>query len=149
MPRDKPLVINAENLVAGRLASVVAKMLLRGEEIIIVNAEKAVVVGHRKDVIDRFKRRLEWRTYYNPEKRGPKIPRSPDRILRRMVRGMLPWKSPRGKAAFKKLKVYIGVPEEYKNERFIDLLEARRKSDKVAALTLEEISKELGWHIYG
>ena len=146
MNLNKVVVINAEGLVAGRLASVVAKRLLRGERIVIVNAEKAIIVGKRKEIISRFKRRLTWRTYYNPEKRGPKLPRRPDLILKRMVRGMLPWKTPRGRKAYRRLKVYMGIPKEYENATFEDVPEARKKFIKLEYITLEELAKEIGWN---
>lgn len=143
------VIINAEGLVAGRLASVVAKRLLRGERVIIVNAEKAIIVGKKKEIIERFKRRLEWKTYYNPEKRGPKIPKRPDLILKRMIRGMLPWKTPRGKEAFKRLRVYIGIPEEFEKANFEDIPEARKEFIKLEAITLEELAKHIGWSPHG
>ncbi|RLI06236.1 50S ribosomal protein L13, partial [Candidatus Bathyarchaeota archaeon] len=41
----KRSVIDASGLILGRMASIVAKRLLEGEQIEIVNAEKAVVSG--------------------------------------------------------------------------------------------------------
>jgi len=96
-------VIDAEGLVAGRLASIIAKRLLLGERIVVVHAEKAIITGKRERVLEWYGKRVtEWRTYYNPEKRGPKIPRRPDKVFKRMVRGMLPRKKPRGRAALKR-----------------------------------------------
>lgn len=142
---NEAVVINAEGLVAGRLASAVAKRLLRGERIVIVNAEKAIIIGKRKEVIGRFKRRLTWRTYYNPEKRGPKLPKRPDLLLKRMIRGMLPWKKPRGRKAYKRLRVYIGIPPEYRKAKYEDVPEARKEFIKLETITLEELAQEIGW----
>jgi len=142
---NKAVVINAEGLVAGRLASVVAKRLLRGERIVIVNAEKAIIIGKRKEIVRRFKRRLAWRTYYNPEKRGPKLPKRPDLLLKRMVRGMLPWKKPRGREAYRRLRVYMGIPPEYKGASYEDVPEARKEFIKLETITLEELAREIGW----
>jgi large subunit ribosomal protein L13 len=63
----------------------------------------------------------------------------PDRILRRTVRGMLPFTQYRGRAAYKRLKVFIGVPSELgkvqaekagartlRNPRYIELGEVSR-----------------------
>jgi len=110
-------IIDATNLILGRMASVVAKRLLLGEKIIIINAEKAVVSGDRKHIINEYKRRLRIRTLTNPRK-GPFHPRKPDRIVRRTIRGMLPWKKPRGRKAFHNLQVYIGVPDILKGKDF-------------------------------
>jgi LSU ribosomal protein L13P len=86
LPEEGEVVIDASNHIAGRLATVVAKLALQGKAIVIVNAEKAVITGDRNMVINWIKRRMsEIRTHYNPEKVGPKWPRRPDRILRRII----------------------------------------------------------------
>jgi len=136
------VVIDADGLVAGRLASHVAKLLLRGETVVIVNAEKAIISGKKNRVISWYMKRVaEWRTHYNPEKRGPKIPRRPDLILKRMVRGMLPYKQPKGRAAFKRLRVYVGVPPEYADAPRLQLPGAKLKNDKVPFITIKELSE--------
>jgi ribosomal protein L13 len=40
-------VIDADGAVLGRLCTAVAKRLLKGEEIAIVNSEKAIVIGKK------------------------------------------------------------------------------------------------------
>lgn len=104
-------VIDAKNMILGRMASAVAERLLKDESITIINAEEAVISGNRKQILARFKTRFDLGPKGNPE-RGPKYSRMPDRIVRRTVRGMLPFKSPRGRKAFKKLAVHISVPVE-------------------------------------
>ncbi|RLF19305.1 MAG: 50S ribosomal protein L13 [Thermoprotei archaeon] len=143
--QQDPIVVDAENLVMGRLASVVAKWLLSGKRVVIVNAEKSIVVGEPHRIIERFKRKLQLRTHYNPEKTGPKIPHRPDGILKRAIRGMLPRKTPRGRRAFKRLRVYIGVPPEYKNVPKIKPQEAYLKNQRAEFLHLAEIARHLGW----
>jgi len=137
-------IIDASGHVVGRLASQVAKRLLNGEKIVIVNAEKAVIIGSRKSIIDKYMKKLEWRTYYNPEKRGPKIPRRPDTILKRSIRGMIPYKKTRGREALKRLKVYIGIPEKYSKSLFITLDVAKKDLEKYDYITLGELSKAIG-----
>jgi len=137
-------IIDASGHVVGRLASQVAKRLLNGEKIVIVNAEKAVIIGSRKSIIDKYMKKFEWRTYYNPEKRGPKIPRRPDTILKRSIRGMLPYKKTRGRKALKRLKVYIGIPEKYSKFSFITLDVAKKDLEKYDYITLGELSKAIG-----
>ena len=115
-PQLNEVVVDASNHVVGRLASIVAKWSLEGRRVVIVNAEKAVVTGDFNMVLNWYKTRIsEWLTHYNPEKAGPKIPRKPDRILRRVIRGMLPRKEPRGKQAYKRIRVFMGVPPQYIN----------------------------------
>ncbi len=137
-------VINAEGLILGRLASKVAKMLLEGEEIIIVNAEKAIITGNREDIFAKYKQRTELRTRTNPRK-GPFYPKRSDEIVRRTVRGMLPWKTDRGRKAFKRLKVYVGVPKEFKDRELETISEAhisRLATPKY--VTVGEVAKFLG-----
>lgn len=138
-------VVDASGLVAGRLASFVAKRLLRGERIVIVNAEKAIITGKRQRVLGWYLKRVsEWRTHYNPEKKGPKVPRRPDLMLKRMVRNMLPYKKPRGREALKRLRVYVGVPQEYANVNKLVPKEAALQNEKVQYVTLAELSKLVG-----
>jgi large subunit ribosomal protein L13 len=131
-------LINAEGLVVGRLASNVAKQILNGEEVIIVNAEKALISGSRKAILTEYQGRRE----LTHARKGPHYPRMPDRILKRTVRGMIPYQTPRGRTAYKKLKVYIGVPKEYEKRKFHTIA----GSNKVPArfMTLGEVSQSLG-----
>lgn len=134
-------VINAEGLILGRMASIIAKRLLKGEKIIVVNAEKTVISGKRKSKISEAKSFLE---VGYPEK-GPFHYKRPDRILRRTVRGMLPYKQPKGKQAYKRLKVFIGMPEELKSREMETLEEAQAKKLKCPYFTIGELAKEIGW----
>ncbi len=138
-------VFDASGIVLGRLASVVAKTLLEGEEVAVVNAEKAIVTGNRRYILEKFMHRRQRKSIVNPRRHGPFYPRRPDRIIKRAVRGMLPYKRERGRKALKRLKVYIGVPEELKQEEMIVLEEASYKKLKVPKyMSLGEISTLLG-----
>ncbi len=142
---ERVVVIDADGLVAGRLASVVAKRLLRGENVVVINAEKAIITGKPQRIVKEYMKKVsEWRTHYNPEKLGPKIPRRPDRVLKRMVRGMLPHKKPRGRLAYKRLKVYIGIPEDIDASKAIKVREAMRKNETIPFITLGELYRMLG-----
>ncbi len=137
-------IINAEGLILGRLASKVAKMLLEGEEVVIVNAEKAIITGNREDIFAKYKQRTELRTRTNPRK-GPFYPKRSDEIVRRTVRGMLPWKTDRGRRAFKRLRVYVGVPREFEGKELETISEAhmsRLATPKY--VTVGEVAKFLG-----
>ncbi len=132
-------VINAENCVAGRLSSFVAKMLLKGEEIVIVNAEKAIVTGNPKETERFFDEKIKRGDPYH----GPFYPKKPERILRRIVRGMLPHHKPRGKSAYKRLKVYKSVPKEFGNMESEVIGKAKSKSE-CKFVYLEDLSKKIG-----
>lgn len=118
------ILINAEKNVMGRIASFAAKKALEGENVTIVNAEKAVITGSKEDAMKKMKTRLNIRGKGNPEK-GPKFSRMPDRVLRRSVRGMLPWRSSRGKEAFKRVHAYIGLPSEFEGKKFTGMPESK------------------------
>ena len=135
-------VINAEGLILGRMASKVAKKLLNGENVIIVNAEKSVLSGKKKSKVAEAKQFLE----VGAPKRGPFHYRRPDRITRKTVRGMLPIKQPKGKTAFKRLKVFMGVPEDLKDQEMGTFEEAQAAKLKGPHFTLAELAKEIGWN---
>lgn len=137
-------VIDASGLILGRLASVVAKRLLNGEKIVVINAEKAVVSGSKESVVKKAKARLKTRTL-GSQRKAPKHPRRPDRIVRRTVRGMLPWKKPRGKEAYKRLRVYMGVPEDFEEVSPQTLPEAGSIKIMGGLVTVEEIARGVGW----
>ncbi len=137
-------IINAEGLILGRLASKVAKMLLEGEEVVIINAEKAIITGNREFIFEKYKQRTELRTRTNPRK-GPFYPKRSDEIVRRTIRGMLPWKTDRGRKAFKRLKVYARVPKEFEEKEFETIVEAHMSRIKTPKyVTVGEVAKFLG-----
>ncbi len=139
------VVIDAEGLILGRLASIVAKRLLYGERIVIVNAEKALLSGKPLSVLAWYWDRLAKKTHYNPEKTGPKHPRRPDMIVKRAIRGMLPRKKPKGRNALSRLRVYIGVPDEYKNVPKIKIAEALPRNARIKYLSVGELARRIGW----
>jgi large subunit ribosomal protein L13 len=140
--KNPAALINAEGLILGRMASKVAKKLLNGEEIIIVNAEKSVLSGKKKSKVAEAKEFLE----VGAPMRGPFHYRRPDRIVRKTVRGMLPFKQPKGKNAYKRLKVFMGVPEDLKDQKMGTLTEAQATKLKGPYFTLAELAKEVGWN---
>ena len=135
-------LINADGLILGRMASEIAKKLLNGEKVIIVNAEKAIISGKRKSKVAEAKTFLE----VGSPGRGPFHYRRPDRMLRKTVRGMLPFKQPKGKTALKRLKVFIGVPQDLENQDMVTLKEAQAAKLKGPYFTLAELAKEIGWN---
>ncbi len=145
MSIEKTLYIDASDQILGRLASIVAKKLLEGYRVFIVNAEKAVVSGERKRVIMGYKLIEKITTHYNPYKHGIRRPKSPHNILKRTVRGMLPMDKPKGREAYKRLRVYNGVPPELQNKEFIRFEEADKSRLARGYITLGEIAKHLGW----
>ncbi|MCX6650222.1 MAG: 50S ribosomal protein L13 [Methanomassiliicoccales archaeon] len=132
-------IIDAENHIAGRLASVVAKRILKGEEIIIVNAEKIIITGDRDSVLASYKQKKDCGNV----KSGPFFPRRADLIMKRTVRGMLPWKETSGKEAYKRLKVYVGVPKELADQKK-EKVDVAIKTGLTQYVTLSQIAEFLG-----
>lgn len=139
--KNSVTLVNADGLIVGRMCSKVAKRLLNGEEVIILNAEKAVFSGKKKSKVAEAKEFLD----VGAPRRGPFHYRRPDRFLRKTVRGMLPFKLPKGKSAYKRLKVFMGVPLELKDQPMIIFAEAQSTSLKGPHFTLGEMAKEIGW----
>jgi len=135
------ILINAENLILGRFASYAAKQALLGNKVNVVNCEKAIVTGKRKTLIKHYKEKYE----RGDALKGPFLPRVPDKLVRRVIRGMLPHRQYKGKTAFKLIKCYIGVPEELKNKKPINLKDMGiDKLKNLNYITIKEVSKSLG-----
>jgi large subunit ribosomal protein L13 len=142
-PAAHGTVVDVSGLILGRAASLIAKRLLGGETIVVVNAEQSVVTGARASVIGHYtaaRARGSKRT-------GPHFPRYPDRIFRRTVRGMLPHLKTRGKVALTRLEVHIGVPAELSGAPTETIEAAKARPALRAPLTLAEITRLLGAHV--
>ncbi|MBI2548521.1 50S ribosomal protein L13 [Candidatus Woesearchaeota archaeon] len=134
-------VIDAKDLILGRMATHVAKVALLGDTVAVVNAEKAVVTGS-KDII--MKRYTQRRARGDPFS-GPFYPRMPDRLVRRVIRGMLPYKKGRGLEAYKKVKCYVGVPEQFAQVEKETVTRAHvSKLSNIHYLSIERICQLLG-----
>lgn len=137
------IIYDAENQILGRLCSAIAKKLLAGEEVMVVNAERAVISGRPEMLVKKYFEKIK----RGGPLRGPFFPKYPDQIFRRTVRGMLPWDRAKGRKAFKRLKVFIGVPEELKDKPKEKIEEAsadKLRLKMVKFITLEELSLALG-----
>jgi large subunit ribosomal protein L13 len=139
----EPLVLDAKNQILGRFASFTAKRALSGDMVIVLNAEKAVISGRRKNIVEEAKRRLRTRTL-GTQTHAPVHQRRPDLYLRRVVRGMLPWKKAKGKAAFHRVQVYMGVPEEFSGKTMIRPPGADASRLTSPYVTLEDLATEIG-----
>jgi large subunit ribosomal protein L13 len=137
-------VIDAEGLILGRMASVVAKRLLEGERIDIVNAEGAVVSGKRLKVIND---RKEFLNVGGRNRRGPIHYRRPNAMVRRTIRGMLPHRKARGRDAFRRLRVHIGVPRELEAVQLESLPDAHLNRLKGRYVSVGEIARNIGWKV--
>jgi len=130
--------IDASNQIAGRLASTAAKRLLKGDFVFIINAEKAVVSGDKVYTEKLYKEKQDRGDMYH----GPFYPREPEKILRRIIRGMLPFHTARGREAFRRLRVYKSMPAELKGKKFEKSVANSRPGSK--RMEMGEISVKLG-----
>jgi len=141
MNEKRIVVIDATGLILGRMASTVAKQLLQGETVIVVNAEKAAISGKRLSILKEKKDFLEVGHF----RKGPYHPRRPDQIVKRTIRGMLPRKKPKGQQAIKRLKVFLQLPEELKGKEAQTIPEASVENLRCPYITVGELAKEIGW----
>lgn len=132
-------IIDATGLVLGRMATVVAKRALNGEEVHIVNAEKAIIVGASKKSIEA---RYTFKREVGTHRKGPFFPREPHLLVKRTIRGMLPYQKPNGRAALKRIRAYIGVPKELDGKETTPCEEANK--DARTFMTVKELSTYLG-----
>jgi large subunit ribosomal protein L13 len=140
MDFEADLVVDARDCIMGRVASEVAERALDGDSVAVVNAEQAVITGRREDVLDTYRTRRELGS-----DRGPAYPKQPDRIMKRSIRGMLPYKKTRGREAFESVRVYIGNPIDEDGE----VLEGTSldRLSNIKFVQLGEISEKLGANV--
>ncbi len=134
------MIIDAKNLIVGRLATKVAKLALLGEDVTVLNCNESILTGKKKEILSAYQRK---RSMGTPTK-GPVYHRSPEKMLKRIIRGMLPYKKPRGNAAFKKIKCYNTVPEQFQGKETLTLEEANvKKLPNLKFMTLKKLSELL------
>ena len=107
------LVYDGTDCVFGRLASVVAKELLKGNSVDVINCEAIIVSGDKKVFAKKVLTKREMGS--GGSMKGPKYPRVADKLVKRMIRGMLPRDRMKGQDAFRRLKCFIGNPDEAKD----------------------------------
>jgi large subunit ribosomal protein L13 len=137
---DADVVVDARDCILGRVASEVAQRALAGERVAIVNAEHAVITGSEQDVMSVYRKRVEVGS-----DRGPYYPKRPDRLFKRAVRGMIPYKKPRGREAFERVRVYVGNPYDEDGE----VLEGTSldRLSNIKFISLGEVSEKLGANV--
>lgn len=139
----KWIIVDAEDVVLGRLASQIA-MRLRGkhlptftphvdcgDNVIVINAEKVKLTG-KKRTDDIF----YWHTGYpggiKQRSKGQILDgKHPERVVEKAVQRMLP-KGPLGRKVFKNLRVYAGTehPHEAQNPQVLDVAGMNAKNKR-------------------
>jgi len=130
------LVIDATNATLGRLASYTAKQALLGKSVAVVNCEHAIVTGNPRSIIGEYK---IMRQRGGSSLNGPFFPKSPERMLKRTIRGMLSYRQGRGEAAFARIRTYLGIPAE-----FAEMPKVKTGKEKsVRHITLHNLGMEM------
>ena len=142
--KTKNLVVDGSDLIAGRLCTNVAKLLLQGNNVSIVNCDKIMMSGKQKSIVEEYKAFLKIGSIINPLN-GPYHPRRPDTMISRMVRGMLPRKKPSGQAALKRLRAYVGTPKELRSFEKIQFDNAKLKRSNAYYTSMGELGRTIGW----
>lgn len=137
---DVDVVIDARDCILGRVASKVAQQALDGDRIAVVNAENAVITGNPESTMETYRKRAEIGS-----DSGPYYPKRPDKIFKRAIRGMLPYKQDHGREAFENVRVYLGNPYDEDGE----VLEGTSldRLSNIKFISLGEISEKLGANV--
>jgi len=144
---EREIIIDAKGHLMGRLASTVAKQLLRGQKVVVVRCEAMNITGSL------FRNNLKYQDFLaksnntNP-RRNFKHFRSPSRMFWRVLRGMTPHKMPRGLAALQRLKVFEGIPFPYdQRKRMVcpQALRVLRITPQANYCVLGDLSAKVGW----
>lgn len=140
---EKATIIDGKDLILGRLGSNIAKRLLLGESIKIVNCKEVVILGRKKYLVEKYKTKITNKVI----KQGPYISRSPADIVKRAFRNMVPYKNQRGIEALKRLKCYNSTPSVLLNSAKEQVETAKMDSNSVFYYTkVGEICEVLGYN---
>ncbi|CAG9465971.1 unnamed protein product [Pedinophyceae sp. YPF-701] len=144
----KAVVIDCRGHLLGRLASIIAKQVLSGQQVVCVRTEEILISGGLIRQKMKYERFLAKGHNPNPRRCGPWHFRAPARMLWRVVRGMVPHKTARGAEAMGRLKVFEGIPAPYdKVKRVVvpDALKVLRMAHGRRFCRLGDLAKEVGW----
>merc|ERR1712142_383181 len=135
-------VIDARGHLMGRLAATVAKCLLNGQKVVVVRCEGLLQSGNfyrnKLKVLEYLRKR-----HLTKPSRGPFHGRSPSKMFKHVIRGMLPHKTDRGQTAFNSLKAFEGIPAPYDKMRRVIVPSAFKPNRKFAPVG--RLAAETGW----
>ena len=143
--QKKWVVIDADGLVVGRLAAIIARRLRGkhlpiytahvdcGDNVVVINADKVVLTGRKRD-----DKTYYWHTGYIggiKERKARQIleGKFPERSLEKAVERMMP-EGPLGRKQLKNLRVYKGTehPHAAQQPEAIDIAALSRKNKRAA-----------------
>ena len=131
------IIIDATGAVFGRLCSFAAKNALEGNEVIIINSEKAVITGNKQNIIQKY---LALRPSGGHSQKRPRYTKIPSYMIKRGIRGMLPdHRKGIGKQALSKIRCYDDFPKEFKDQKMNEV----QRVDNSKHITLKELSERI------
>ena len=137
-------VYDAKDKILGRFASAVARELIAGKSIAVINADRAVLIGDKRVITKRYFTRLNFQEKQNPE-HSPYWSRRSDMLVKRAIRGMLPYEKATGRSAYRRLLVFTGVPEQLAKSKPIEIKEKDLNTIYMPHMTIKELSLALGY----
>ena len=137
---DADLVVDAGDCILGRVSSEVAARAMDGARVAVVNAERAVITGNEESTMAVYRKRADIGS-----DSGPYYPKRPDGIMKRAIRGMVPYKTVRGREAFENVRVYVGAPFDEEGE-VVEGTSLDRLSN-IKFTSLGEVSEQLGANV--
>jgi large subunit ribosomal protein L13Ae len=146
------IVVDLKDHMVGRAAAVIAKQLLLGKRITVVRCDEANIAG--KEIRNKVKylNFLRKRKLTNPTL-GPFHHRAPADVFMRVIRGMLPFYTKRGKLAIRRLQAFEGVPSSIarKGQRYtIPKAQRHNRLQPERAFTvLGNMCQHVGWKYKG
>lgn len=151
MEPNKAIVIDGKGHVVGRLAATVAKQLLEGSRVVVLRAEEMVFSMPLERATKIYEDKLKKRCLVNPKK-GPFHYKEPSKNFRRVVRGMMKYKTQKGREAFERLKVFDGIPLEHEGAERVQCVHAlaeTRLKPYSKSCTLGQLCEKMGWNNFG
>ena len=144
---DAVKIIDGNGHLMGRLAATVAKCLLQGQKVVVLRTEGLVISGNfyrnKLKIMEYLRKR-----HLTKPSRGPFHGRSPSKMFKHVIRGMLPHKTDRGQSAFKNLKAFEGIPAPYDKQRRVIMpsafKEIKIKPNRRVA-PVGRLAAETGW----
>ena len=144
---DKVIVIDCKGHLLGRVAALAAKEILNGQKIVFVRAEEMNISGSLQRNVLLHSHSIKKRMNTN-HRRGPFHFCAPSRFLYFALRGMIPYKTTRGKIALRRVKIYEGVPPRYQKVKKLVIpgaltvlrLKPGRKFTRVG-----DLAQKFGW----
>ena len=135
------MIIDAKDMILGRLASFVAKQALKGEQVDVINSEQVVITGTKENILSHYQQKRDRGHPYS----GPFFQRREDRLLKKTIVGMLPHKQEKGRLAAKRVKCYISIPHQFKEKKAMSLEDINVLNTKnIKYMTLQQLCKLLG-----